>query len=145
MHQCNRMLAAAGLIVGLGILTGCEDPKARIALLEEENQALGLDLERLRAELDNVKHERDVCKEGLLAAQQDNDDLRGRVGSATPAQAMPADWQAVPGGAMVAIEGSLLFNSGKAVHCTFSAEYFTAEFPIPRVPVPGGLPLVGRR
>ena len=71
-------------------LTACEDPKARIALLEEEKQSLGMDLERLRAELDRANRELGLCKDGLAAAQQNNTQLRGQVSTAP---ALPADWQ----------------------------------------------------
>jgi chemotaxis protein MotB len=100
-------------LCGLLAASGCEDPKQRIAMLEEENRSLYADLDTLRAGMASIKQQRDRCENDLLTLQGDNNDLRGRL-SATPQQVdMPGQWQAVPGGAMIAIPGSVLFSSGK--------------------------------
>ena len=115
MGSNGRIMGVAAATFMLLLATGCEDPKQKIAMLEDQNGRLYTDMETLRAELDGVKRQRDRCQNDLLSASQANSDLQGRLASRPRAVDLPSQWQAVPGGAMVAIPGSVLFASGKAV------------------------------
>lgn len=118
----NTWLAAGLAVIFMTVGTGCEDPKARIAILEDENRALAMDLEQARAQMDRAQRDNEACQSSLMAAQRQNSDLRTQLASkptaapaaAAPVMDMPGNWQPVPGGAMVAIDGSVLFDSGKA-------------------------------
>lgn len=113
MQRSKRMLTMLVAMVGVSWLAGCDDPQTRITMLEEKNRELYTNLENMRAQCDSAMQERDLCKQGLLSAQQLNEQMRAQL-AAIPEQAdMPGDWQAVPGGAMIAIEGSVLFRPGK--------------------------------
>ena len=110
----RKSIVWAGIgLCGLLTATGCEDPKQRIAMLEEDNRGLYAELEMLRTEMDSAKQQRDLCETDLLTLQQNNTDLRGRLAGIPRQIDMPGQWQAVPGGAMIAIPGNVLFNSGK--------------------------------
>lgn len=92
-------------------LNGCDDPKQRIAALEGEKRSMSAELERLRQQAQASGRELDSCRAHLLALQNETDGLRGQL--ATPVD-LPGEWQPVNGGAMVAIEGSVLFPAGRA-------------------------------
>ena len=90
---------------------GCEDRKQRIAMLEESNQQLLDDLQAAREELVTCRQSNEACQGDIAAA-------RGRIGElsnqlAAKSQAPPG-WTAVPGGGMIAIPGSVLFDDGDA-------------------------------
>ena len=109
----RKSIVWAGIgLCGLLTATGCGD-KEQITLLEEENRGLYVDMETLRAEMDLAKQRRDRCETDLLALQQNNNDLRGRLAGIPRQVELPGQWQAVPGGAMIAIPGNVLFSSGK--------------------------------
>lgn len=111
------VLAAATLV------TGCADKKKqRITTLEEANRNLADELNQSRADLDAAMRDRDNCEQRLASAMRDASDLRARLASMPlqqpppqPIQEAAPGWTAVPGGAMIAIEGSVLFAPGKAV------------------------------
>ncbi len=106
------MIACASLAI-----VGCNDQlkakEAHIALIEDTNQQLTEELAAARAEADELARQRDELSSRALAFQGQVDDLNARL-AAQPEQAVSEGWQAVPGGAMIAIEGSVLFPSGKA-------------------------------
>lgn len=94
-------------LIALPLASGCNDTKGRIALLEESNQKLLNDLQRAQAELSRCRDANASCGDQLASMRGEIDNLRNQ-----PAQ-VPEGWTAVPGGAMIAIEGSVLFDSGK--------------------------------
>lgn len=101
------------VMVAAALCGGCgPDPKERIALLEESNRELTDQLNRLHPELDALRSERDACEQGLAAARGETSTLRDQL-AARPREDVPEGWTAVPGGAMIAIEGWALFDSGK--------------------------------
>ena len=97
-------------------LTGCgEDPKQRIALLESDNQRLLDELGRLRGEADSAQRGREMCEQHLADMRSSNATLASRISDLESTQPqVPQGWTAVPGGAMIAIPGEVLFPSGKA-------------------------------
>ena len=107
------LLLVLGVVVGV---SGCgEDPKQRITLLENENQQLLDELATLRAQEGTAQRDRDLCEQELASLRADNSALRGRVGELESVKTeVPEGWTAIPGGAMIAISGEVLFRSGKA-------------------------------
>lgn len=111
------MAALMALIVSAAASGGCGEKKPdKLGLLEQQNRSLTDENNDLLNELAQAKAARDACHQDLLAARGETDSLRGQLASKPaeiPAQ-VPPGWTAVPGGAMIAIEGSVLFDSGKA-------------------------------
>lgn len=97
--------------------SGCANKELneRISLLEDTNRNLTGELNRAMGELDAMGGEREVLNGRLLACRREADDLRGQLANMPVPEETAAGWTAVPGGAMIAIEGSVLFASGKAV------------------------------
>ncbi|MFH0981040.1 MAG: OmpA family protein [Planctomycetota bacterium] len=96
------------------MIGGCQDPnKEKIKLLEGNNQALTEELNGCQNDLTQARAERDGCQQDLAAARSENAGLRGQLAN-QPKEKVPEGWTAVPGGAMIAIEGWALFDSGKA-------------------------------
>lgn len=96
-------------------VSGCASKKMeeRISLLEDTNRDLTGRLNRAMGELDATSREREAIDGRLLAAQREVDDLRNQLANMpVPEEAAPG-WTAVPGGAMIAIEGGVLFAPGK--------------------------------
>ncbi len=108
-----KMLAVLAVTLSAVVSTGCEDPKQKIAMLEDENSGLYADLEALRAQMDTVQQQRDRCQNDLLATQQASRNLQAQLAAKPRPVDLPGNWQAVPGGAMIAIPGNVLFSSGK--------------------------------
>jgi len=110
---------AMGLVALAAVAGGCaQKPNDKFSMLEQQNRALTDDLNSAQNELAQAKAARDACQQDLLAARNDADSCRSQLAS-RPAEvnsspAVPPGWTAVPGGAMIAIEGSVLFDSGKA-------------------------------
>lgn len=96
-------------------VSGCANKKLdeRISLLEDTNMNLTGQLNRAMGELDAMSREREALDGRLLATQREADDLRNQLANVpVPEEAAPG-WTAVPGGAMIAVEGSVLFAPGK--------------------------------
>ena len=96
-------------------VSGCANKKLdeRISLLEDTNTNLTGQLNRAMGELDAMSREREALDGRLLATQREADELRNQLANVPiPEEAAPG-WTAVPGGAMIAVEGSVLFAPGK--------------------------------
>jgi len=105
-----RSAMALGITMSLFAI-GCDDPKAQIALLEDDLSASQQDLAAAQQELQAALAERDRLNGDLASTKQKNADLQAKLNQQPE---VPAEWNAVPGGAMTSIPGELLFNSGKA-------------------------------
>ena len=96
-------------------VSGCANKKLdeRISLLEDTNTNLTGQLNRAMGELDAMSRGREALDGRLLAAQREADELQNQLANVpVPEEAAPG-WTAVPGGAMIAVEGSVLFAPGK--------------------------------
>jgi len=112
MATMRIVLAAAALWLATGCST--KQLEERISSLEQQNQMLNTDLQGARSNLDAMRQAKQQWNTALLAARREADDLRQQLADIpVPDQAAPG-WTAVPGGAMIAIEGNVLFASGKA-------------------------------
>lgn len=106
-------LAATFIIVAVG---GCAGNKTkRVTMLENNNRTLTERINTTNAELVSARFDREDLNARLQAALDEigglQQQLSERVGDETPA----AGWTAVPGGAMIAVEGSILFWPGRAI------------------------------
>jgi len=115
-------LGLASLVAIAG--SGCADNKykERISKLENQNSQLTEELNRAAANLDDAERRRAEWDRALAEARREADRLRSQLAEAKnqPPQiirepAAAPGWTSVPGGAMIAIEGSVLFAPGKAV------------------------------
>ena len=112
----HRLIGGVGVlaVVVAALAGGCgPDPKERIAMLEDQSDALTEQLNRLQNERAQLRGEYDVCQQELTDARGESAALRQQL-TAEPEERVPEGWTAVPGGAMIAIEGQFLFDSGKA-------------------------------
>jgi len=110
----DRFAVRSAMVLGLSatlFAIGCEDPKARIAQLEEDLSMSQQDLAAAQKELEAALASRDRSSSDLAALRQQIADLQAKLDQKPE---VPAEWNAVPGGAMTSIPGELLFNSGKA-------------------------------
>lgn len=117
-HGMKGKRLAGSVLLGFSLFAllaaGCApDPKERITRLEENNQALTDELNARQNELVNLRGENDACQQELANARSEAASLRDQLATRTQAPA-PEGWTSVPGGAMIAIEGWALFDSGKA-------------------------------
>ena len=121
----GQTIQRTSMIVLLTVaLTGCAGNKLqeRISLLEDTNRSLTTDLNRAMGDLNSARNELDATgrnraslDQRLLASQREIDGLREQLANMPVPQEVAPGWTAVPGGAMIAIEGSVLFTPGKVV------------------------------
>ncbi|MBU0719633.1 MAG: hypothetical protein KJ749_15420, partial [Planctomycetes bacterium] len=104
------------LVLITAVAAGCSQNKMRdrIALLEQANHNLTGQLNRCNGDLTAADAERDALDSQLKLARDDAERLRMQL-AAVPAEVEPVapGWTPVPGGAMIAIEGEVLFAPGK--------------------------------
>ncbi len=116
MQRMMTTIAVLGTFGALLGTTGCNDQlkakEAQLALIEDANRRLTEDLANSQQTIDELNRQRSSLNQQLLAAHGDLSRLQGELAN-QPEPAVPDGWQAVPGGAMIAIEGSVLFASGK--------------------------------
>lgn len=97
------------MVLGLSVgLLGCNDPNKDIRRDDNSNQQLVDRISQLEAELDAAQNARNADKAEIERLKRELAELRAKK------SAEPTGWQGVPGGAMTAVEGTLLFDSGKA-------------------------------
>ncbi len=108
-----RMLTLFSLLVVAA--PGCSQKhNDRILMLEDTNRTLAHQLNAMRGELDQSFRVREGLDGQLLAASREADGLRNQLANQPePILLAAPGWQAVPGGAMIAIESGVLFASGK--------------------------------
>ena len=113
LEKTTRSVTA---VLALTVLTGgcANDMKARITMLEEANTNLTEQLNYSRGELDAAYREREDLTGRLAEAARELDDLHAQLARGPEPEPTAQGWTAVPGGAMIAIEGSVLFAPGQA-------------------------------
>lgn len=107
--------------------TGCEEKNSRMTMLEQTNVELNEEIAELESRLAAAQQSADSCQRelsgtrgqiGQLQNQLASERNRPRMQAPAPQPRIepqvPAGWQAVPGGAMIAIDDSVLFDPGKA-------------------------------
>ncbi|MCC7291662.1 MAG: OmpA family protein [Phycisphaerales bacterium] len=104
--------------IAVPLLTGCgPDPNAQIQTLEQERGSLQsqlADAQRRRQEAEGALSQRD---QELAALRRANEELQGRLAAAPEQEPKVVEpgWQPVKGGVMIAIDETVLFQSGKAI------------------------------
>ena len=84
-------------------------------MLEQANDNLTEQLNRCHAELDSAYSARDDLDQRLATALYDVETLRAQLAAVPEPEPVAPGWTQVPGGAMIAIEGEILFTPGKEV------------------------------
>lgn len=115
----NRRFAAKvtlSMTLGLALIGCASTPKPQTAQRENPNRDLQGRLSKAMNDLDAANRDRDQLNRRLAGTQQDLDNAKAQLASRPEPMPEPAPgWTAVPGGAMIAIDDSVLFGSGKAV------------------------------
>jgi len=110
-----------GMFVVLGgcmvALSGCAtQDKPGVSQADAANRRLSDDLNRTRGERDAARRAKEEADRLLQAARAEAESLRRRMAEAPPAQETAAPgWTPVPGGAVIAIQESVLFAPGRVV------------------------------
>jgi len=101
--------------------TGCTGTlKEQVDMLTRDNQQLMDEVMAAREAQRLEAQARELCEQDLLAARRETDGLRTQLANVPEPQVIermvdnPGGWQSVPGGSMIAIEGDVLFASGKS-------------------------------
>ena len=111
----SRFLRMVPVLALTLLMAGCTNQtKERIALLEQTNYDLTERLNQSQGELEAAYYERDDLRERLDAAMRDAEDLRMQLAAVPAAEPAAPGWTPVPGGAMIALEGEILFRPGKS-------------------------------
>lgn len=104
-------VASFGLL--LSSIGCCEKKEPLVSNEPDQNAQSAADrIRELENQLAQAERDKLASDQQLMAMRQELDDLRGKL-SAAPAPA--PGWENVPGGAMTSIDGTVLFDSGKAV------------------------------
>lgn len=103
-------LLALALTAGLA---GCAEKKEPVTRAPDTS-ALDQRIRDLEAQLQQAMADRDNNRNRVGQLQRELDALRRQLAE-KPAPTPPANWENVPGGAMTSIEGTVLFDSGKAM------------------------------
>jgi chemotaxis protein MotB len=97
------------MVLGLSVsLLGCNDPNKELTREDDTASRLNDRIAQLEADLDAALKQRN-------ADQAEIERLKRELAAARAKQnTEPTGWQGIPGGAMTSVEGTLLFDSGKA-------------------------------
>jgi len=103
------------VVVMLAIAAGgcATKERQRITMLEETNTKLTERLNLSRSEFDAMTREHEDLDNRLMAALDEVDVLKEQLAERPVPQETAAGWTPVPGGAMIAIEGNVLYAPGK--------------------------------
>jgi len=89
---------------------GCQDPNAGAGDQDQDAQSAADRIQELEDYLAQAERERAADQERILALRSELDRLKNE----NAGKREPTGWTSVPGGAMTSIEGTVLFDSGKA-------------------------------
>ncbi|HOA74688.1 MAG TPA: OmpA family protein [Phycisphaerae bacterium] len=108
MQRALRNLSLVAVLGLSGVLIGCNDPNKDVARADDSAQRLADRISQLEAELDAAQRQRNADAAEIERLKRELAEARAKQVEA------PKDWHGVPGGAMTSVEGTLLFDSGKA-------------------------------
>lgn len=111
MKRFSRTAVWFGTL-GLIVSAGCAETKKDTAgdkLTDEAAQ-----LSQCQQELERLRAEGKANQDRLAELERLNGDLKSQL-LATPKETAPAGWKSIPGGAMISLDGQVLFDSGKSV------------------------------
>ena len=107
-----RALAVWGSMGLMVAVMGCAEQKKPAPGPGQETNAAADRINELQSEVNQAKSDLTACQERELALRNENERLKEQLAKGTVAT--EGGWTSVPGGAMLAIEGTVLFDSGKA-------------------------------
>jgi len=111
MKRQIRNLAVC-VSIGLAVMAvGCAEQQKPTPGPDQSTVGAADRINELQSELNQCHNDLAACQERELALRGENNQLKEQL-AGVPAG---AGWTSVPGGAMIAIEGTVLFDSGKAV------------------------------
>ncbi len=112
--QVNRwMVLVAILALAAGGCGATKQQRLRVTMLEDTNRNLTERLNQAYSDLDAFGSERNGLDQRLAEALDEIDALNLRLAEQPPAQEVAPGWTRIVGGAMIAIEGGVLFEPGK--------------------------------
>ncbi len=107
---------AYGTLLGLALaagLAGCTKPPAQPETRAPDTSAYDRQIRDLQQQLQQALAERNQDRDLIARLQRELAALRKQLAE-KPEPPPPPNWENVPGGAMTSIEGTVLFDSGKA-------------------------------
>ncbi|UCD29696.1 MAG: OmpA family protein [Planctomycetota bacterium] len=112
MSRTRPIVTKLLMLCLLVVAVGCNEQNQPISEVDQ-GPTLEERIAQLEAELDQAARDRAAAEDQLLALRAERDRLQEQLDKM--AKSAPAEgWDAVPGGAMTSIEGTVLFDSGKA-------------------------------
>ena len=111
----RRVMLTVTLSLLVVMTTGCASRgnRNKITALQSRNAVLTDQLNRGYSDLESAMRERDDFNTRLSSALAEINGLRGQLAQRVEPEPAPPGWTAVPGGAMIAIEGNVLCSPGK--------------------------------
>lgn len=106
----TRILVLPMAMMILLAAIGCEDPNTGMNDQDQAAASAAARIADLEAQLDQARRDRAMDQDRILALQNEIDRLNADMAD----QGQAEGWSGVPGGAMISIEGTVLFDSGKA-------------------------------
>jgi chemotaxis protein MotB len=111
MSRVSTHLNKLLLVSLLALATGCAEKDTGMNEQDQAAQAAADEVRNLQGQLDQAIRDRMAAQDEADRLRRANQDLQNQFASAPE----PAPgWSSVPGGAMIEIEGTVLFDSGKA-------------------------------
>lgn len=114
MTKWTGFATGAGMLLTM-VAAGCAQKTNRVAMLEDANRNLTQQLNQGQVDLGSANSERNDLRERLIAAESEAANLRSQLADRDARVPIAPGWQKVPGGAMIAIEGHVLFAPGRNV------------------------------
>lgn len=115
MSRCARMMLLGLISIAVVAASGCAEKEQPVVTGPDQS---ALDAERRIADLDallqQAQRERAASEENALRLQNELNRLREQLAQRAEKPSPAPGWDSVPGGAMTSIEGTILFDSGKA-------------------------------
>jgi len=93
---------------------GCEEQK-KPPVVDQAALDAADRIAKLQAQLDKARKDRTADQDRIRQLQAEIDRLNRELAAKPVPKPAPEGWTAVPGGAMISIEGTILFDSGKAI------------------------------
>ncbi len=111
MARISRALVVLGTM-GVIVSAGCAEKKKDMATDRLADEAA--QLAQCQQELARLQAEAKANQDRLAELERQNGELKSQL-MAGPKETAPAGWKTVPGGAMISLDGTVLFDSGKSV------------------------------